>query len=123
MGLLLVTVQVRVVEFPTTTLVRVAVTSTSGGTAVQQGKWTLTTTMMGFYPKTIAIISTNIFNRAVSIIYDSNYQNNYHSQNFLIQYSSLPKSSVTDVFSELIQYRSSIGAVSDQYTHTCIRPV
>ena len=34
MGLLLVTVQVRVVEFPTTTLVRVAVTSTSGGTAV-----------------------------------------------------------------------------------------
>ena len=39
MGLLLVTMQVRVVEFPTTTLVRVPVTSTSGGTAVQQGKW------------------------------------------------------------------------------------
>ena len=34
MGLLLVTMQVRVVEFPTTTLVKVAVTSTSGGTAV-----------------------------------------------------------------------------------------
>jgi len=33
MGLLRVTVQVRVVEFPTTTLVRVAVTCTSGGTA------------------------------------------------------------------------------------------
>ena len=36
MGLLLVTVQVRVVEFPTTTLVRVAVTSTSGGTALER---------------------------------------------------------------------------------------
>ena len=36
MGLLLVTVQVRVVEFPTTTLVRVAVTSTSGDTALER---------------------------------------------------------------------------------------
>ena len=36
MGLLRVTVQVRVVEFPTTTLVRVAVTCTSGGTALEQ---------------------------------------------------------------------------------------
>ena len=41
MGLLLVTVQVRVVEFPTTTLVRVAVTSTSGGTeGVEQVRFT-----------------------------------------------------------------------------------
>ena len=47
----------------------------------------------------------------------------YTAKNFLIQYSSLPKSSVTDVFSELNQNRSSIGAVSDQYTHICIRPV
>ena len=39
--------------------------------------------MMGFYLKTITIISTNIYNRAVSIIYDTNYQNNYHrSGNF-----------------------------------------
>ena len=45
------------------------------------------------------------------------------AKNFLIRYSSLPKSSVTDVFSELNQNRSSIGAVSDQYTHICIRPV
>ena len=36
MGLLLVTVQAKVVEFPTTTLVRVAVTSTSGGTALER---------------------------------------------------------------------------------------
>ena len=36
MGLLRVTVQVRVVEFPTTTLVRVAVTCTSGGTVLEQ---------------------------------------------------------------------------------------
>ena len=36
MGLLLVTVQVRVVEFPTTTLVRVAVTSTSGGAILER---------------------------------------------------------------------------------------
>ena len=36
MGLLLVTVQVRVVEFPTTTLVRVAVTFTSGGTVLEE---------------------------------------------------------------------------------------
>ena len=36
MGLLLVTVQVRVVEFPTTTLVKVAVTSTSGGTVLKE---------------------------------------------------------------------------------------
>ena len=50
MGLLLVTVQVRVVEFPTTTLVRVGVTSTSGGTAVQQGKWTSTNNNDGLYP-------------------------------------------------------------------------
>ena len=34
----------------------------------------------------------------------------------------MPKSSVTDVFSEPNQNRSSIGAVSDQYTHICIRP-
>ena len=33
----------------------------------------------------------------------------------------LPKSSVMGVFSELNQYRSSIGTVSDQYAH--IRPV
>ena len=46
----------------------------------------------------------------------------YTAENFLIRYSSLPKSSVTDVFSELNQNRSSIGAVSDQYTHICIRP-
>ena len=38
-----------------------------------------------------------------------------HSKNFLIRYSSLPKSSVTDVFLELNQNRSSIGAVSDLY--------
>ena len=36
MGLLRVTLQVRVVEFPTTTLMRVAVTCTSGGTALEQ---------------------------------------------------------------------------------------
>ena len=36
MGLLRVTVQVRVVEFPATTLVRVAVTRTSGGTELEQ---------------------------------------------------------------------------------------
>ena len=47
----------------------------------------------------------------------------YTAKNFLIRYSSLPKSCVTDVFSELNQNRSSIGAVSDQYTHICIRPV
>ena len=35
----------------------------------------------------------------------------------------LPKSSVTGVFSELNQYRSSIRTVSDQYAHICIRPV
>ena len=47
----------------------------------------------------------------------------YPEKIFLIRYSSLPKSSVTDIFSELNQNRSSIGAVSDQYTHICIRPV
>ena len=36
MGLLRVTVQVRVVELSTTTLVRVAVTCTSGGTVLEQ---------------------------------------------------------------------------------------
>ena len=36
MGLLRVTVQVRVVEFSTTTLVRVAVTCTSGGTELEE---------------------------------------------------------------------------------------
>ena len=36
MGLLRETVQVRVVEFPTTTLVRVPVTCTSGGTELEQ---------------------------------------------------------------------------------------
>ena len=36
MGMLLVTVQVRLVEFPTTALVRVTVTSTSGGTALER---------------------------------------------------------------------------------------
>ena len=36
MGLLLVTVQLRVVEFRTTTLVRVTVISTSGGTALER---------------------------------------------------------------------------------------
>ena len=36
MGMLLVTVQVRVVKFPTATLVRVAVTSTSGGTVFEE---------------------------------------------------------------------------------------
>ena len=45
------------------------------------------------------------------------------AKNFLIGYSSLPKSSVMGVFSELNQYRSSIGAVSDPYAHICIRPV
>ena len=35
----------------------------------------------------------------------------------------MPKSSVTGVFSELNQYRSSIRTVSDQYAHICIRPV
>ena len=33
------------------------------------------------------------------------------------------RSSVTGVFSELNQYCSSIRTVSDQYAHTCIRPV
>ena len=37
-----------------------------------------------------------------------------HSQKFC---------SVTGVFSELNQYRSSIRTVSDQYAHICIRPV
>ena len=36
MGLLRVTVQVRVVEFPSTTLMRIAVTCTSGGTVLEQ---------------------------------------------------------------------------------------
>ena len=35
----------------------------------------------------------------------------------------LPKSSVTGVFSELNQYRSSIRTVSDQYACICVRPV
>ena len=44
------------------------------------------------------------------------------AKNVLNRYSSLPKSFVTDVFSELNQYRTSIGAVSDQYAHIfCIR--
>ena len=33
------------------------------------------------------------------------------------------KGSVTGVFSELNEYRSSIKTVSDQYSHICIRPV